>query len=151
MPRTRQLKTAQRVLDDEQRRKAQTLAHSERQLNESEAKLAELQGYRADYLRDFASRAGGGMNAASARQYQAFLGRLDEALRQQSELVTRARAQQAEHLSTWRGVAQRSAAVDRAVARGHTEEQRRFERREQVDSDERAQRRWSAGALRRGR
>jgi flagellar FliJ protein len=137
------------MASDEQR-KAQTLASSERAVSESEAKLAELDGYREAYLRDFASRAGGGMSAARARDYQAFLARLDEALREQTEVVSKARAQRAELLAKWRGAARRSATVDRALQRGLSEEQRRVERREQGESDERAQSRWSSGGGRRG-
>ena len=149
MPRIRQLKTAHGVLEGDERRKAQKLAASERQLNESEAKLAELGSYREAYLRDFAARAGAGMSAARARDYQAFLARLDEALREQTEIAARARVTRAELLATWRGAARRSAAVDRALQRGLSEEQGRLERREQRDADERAQGRWSAGGRRR--
>jgi flagellar protein FliJ len=148
LPRSRQLKTAQQVFDHDERRKAETLADSERQVHESEAKLAELKRYRQDYQQDFARRAGGGMDAARARDYQAFIARLDEALRQQTELVSRAHAERSEQLGKWRGAAQRSAAVDRAVERHRSEEQRALERREQRDSDERAQRRWSQGVKR---
>jgi len=148
VPRIRQLKTAHGVLETDERRKAETLATSERQVRESEAKLAELGSYRDAYLRDFAARAGGGMSAVRARDYQAFLARLDEALREQTEIVARARAQRAELLVRWRGAARRSAAVDRALKRGLTEEQRRLERREQLDADERAQGRSSAGGRR---
>lgn len=151
MPRIRQLKTAHGVLETDERRKAQTLAASERAVHESEAKLAELGGYRDAYIRDFARRAGGGMTAARARDYQAFLARLDEALREQTEIVARARAARAELLATWRGAARRSAAVDRALQRGLSEQRRRLERREQVDADERAQGRASSGGHRGGR
>ena len=151
MPRARQLKTAQRLFDDDERRNAETLALAERQLRESETKLAELTSYQADYLRDFAKRAGGGMNAASARDYQTFIARLDEALRQQNELVAQARAQQAEQLGKWRGAARRSMAVDRAVERHATEERRTVERREQRDTDERAHSAWTAGKNNRAR
>jgi len=151
VPRSRQLKTAQRVFDENERRKAETLAVSQRHVHESEAKLAELKRYQQDYLRDFARRAGSGMDAARARDYQAFIARLDEALRQQSELVSRAHAQHAEQLGEWRGAAQRSAAVDRAVERHRCEQQRVLERHEQRDADERAQRRWTQGAHRRAR
>ncbi len=145
MPRIRQLKTAHGVLESDEKRKAQTLANSERAVKDSEAKLAELGGYREAYLRDFATRAVGGISAARARDYQAFLARLDEALREQAEVVARAKAQRAELLAKWRGAARRTAAVDRALERSLTEEQRRLERREQGDSDERAQGRWSSG------
>lgn len=140
MPRIRQLKTAQGVLETDERHKAQTLAVSERQVKESEAKLAELDRYRDAYIRDFAARAGHGISAVRARDYQAFLTRLDEALREQAEIVERSRAQRAELLARWRGAARRSAAVDRALQRGLSDEQRRLERREQHEADERAQR-----------
>jgi flagellar FliJ protein len=142
------LKTAHGVLGTNERRKAQTLAAGERAVHESEAKLAELGGYRDAYIRDFARRAGGGMNAARARDYQVFLARLDEALREQTEIVARARTARAELLATWRGAARHSAAVDRALERGLTEQRRRLERREQGDADERAQRRSSSGGNR---
>lgn len=151
MPRARQLKTAQRVFEDEQRRKAEALALSERQLGEAEAKLEELNGYRSDYVREFAKRAGGGMTATSARDYQAFIARLDEALRQQAEIVAQARAQRAEKLDTWRGAAQRSMAVDKVVERHASEERRALERHEQRDTDDRAQRAWTARTHHRAR
>ena len=151
MPRTRQLKTAHGVFESDEQRKAQTLASSERAVRESEAKLAELGAYRDAYLRDFARRAGDGMSAARAHDYQACLARLDEALREQTEIVARSRAARAELLAKWSGAARRSAAADRALQRGLTEEQRRLERREQVEADERAQGRWSSGGSRKGR
>jgi flagellar protein FliJ len=151
VPRSRQLKTAQQLFGQEERRKAETLALSERALRESEAKLAELKTYRADYLKDFAQRAGGGMSAARARDYQTFIARLEEALRLQAELVNQARAERAELLTKWRGAARRSVAVDRAVERHTTAARRAADRSEQRDSDERAQSRWSEGASRRAR
>lgn len=151
MPRIRQLKTAHGVLETDERRKAQTLAASERAVHESEAKLAELAGYRDAYVREFALRAGRGMSAARARDYQAFLARLDEALREQTEIVARSRTARAELLAKWSGAARRSAAVGRALERGLTDERRRLERREQHDADERAQGRWSSRGTRGGR
>jgi len=148
VPRIRQLKTASGVFENDERRKAERLASSERAVRDGEAKLAELGNYRNAYLRDFASRAGGGMTAARARDYQAFLARLEEALREQTEIVARARAQREELLDKWRGAARQAAAVDRALERGLTEEQRQHERREQFECDERAQRNWSSGARR---
>jgi flagellar FliJ protein len=147
----RQLKTAQQLYENDERRKAEMLAASERQLQESEAKLTELKTYRADYQRDFARRAGAGMSAVAARDFQGFIARLDEAVRQQAELVMKARAQRAELLSKWRGAAQRSAVVDRVVERDKTDERRALERREQNESDERAQRAWTTEKQHRGR
>src|SRR5579862_7458904 len=93
MKRAKRMAVVQKVVDDRERRQAQALAASEQRVTESEAKLAELESYRAGYLRDFNAKAGTGMSAVRARDYQVFLARLDEALRQQAQIVTRAKAQ----------------------------------------------------------
>jgi flagellar FliJ protein len=140
----------QRVVDDNERRRAEALAGCERRVDETEAKLAELESYRSGYVRDFATRAESGMNGASVRDYQAFLARLDEALRQQTQAVLRARAQRDAELHGWQGAAQRAEAVGHMVKRFQTEERRAFERFEQLESDERSQRPWAQGLETRG-
>jgi flagellar FliJ protein len=137
----------QNVVDDQERRRAETLASSERRLNESENKLAELQRYHESYVRDFAIRAQAGMDGIMARDYQAFLTRLEEALRQQTQLVTRARAQRDGEMQTWQGAAQRAEAVGQMVKRFQTEEEHAMDRREQNESDERSQRAWANGLI----
>jgi flagellar protein FliJ len=140
----------QRVVDDQERRRAEALAASERNVTENEAKLAELEAYQATYLRDFSSRAGTGMNAASARDYQAFLARLGEALRQQALAVVRAKAQRDSELRNWQGAAQRADAVGHMVKRWNAEEQRELERIEQKETDEFSQRPAGLGLFPRG-
>jgi flagellar protein FliJ len=150
MKRAQRLDMVQKVVDDLERRKAEALALSERRVNESETKLTELESYRASYVREFAIRAESGMTGASARDYQAFLARLDEALRQQAQVVTRARAQRDSELQNWQGAAQRADAVGQMVKQWKTEEQRAVDRREQLESDERSQRSWANGIQLRG-
>jgi flagellar protein FliJ len=150
MKRAQRLDMVQKVVDDLERRKAEALALSERRVNESETKLTELESYRANYVREFAIRAEAGMTGASARDYQAFLARLDEALRQQAQVVTRARAQRDSELQNWQGAAQRADAVGQMVRQWKTEEQRAVDRREQLESDERSQRSWANGIQLRG-
>jgi flagellar FliJ protein len=119
-------------------------------VTESETKLTELESYREGYVRDFAIRAEAGINGASARDYQAFLVRLDEALRQQNHAVIRARAQRDAELQNWQGAAQRAEAVGQMVKLWQTEEQRTLDQREQHESDERSQRPWTNGLHPRG-
>jgi flagellar FliJ protein len=139
------MEIVQKVVDDAEQRRAKALAASERQVADSEAKLAELEAYQANYIREFNARAGSGMNAASARDYQVFLARLGEALRQQSQAVTRAKTQRDSERRNWQGAAQRADAVEHVVKRWSAEEQREVDRREQQASDEFAQRTWSNG------
>ncbi|HEY3786347.1 MAG TPA: flagellar export protein FliJ [Steroidobacteraceae bacterium] len=150
MKRAQRLQIVQRVVDDQERSRAEALASSERRLRESETKLHELETYHASYVRDFTLRAGCGMDGAMVRDYQAFLTRLDEALRQQSQVVTRVRAQRDSELRTWQGAAQRAEAVGQMVKRFQTEEERAVDRREQYESDERSQRAWAHGLALRG-
>src|SRR5690348_17191544 len=108
MTRVKQLETVQRVIDDEERRCMERLAAAERRVGECEAKLAELTGYQAGYAADFARRASGGLDGARVRHFQAFLARLGEAVRQQSEIVDQARADRDGELARWREAAQRA-------------------------------------------
>ena len=150
MKRAQRLEMVQNVVDDQERRRAEALAISEQGLTESEAKLAELQNYLDSYVRGFAIRAESGIDGAMARDYQAFLARLEEALRQQTQIVTRARAQRDGEMQTWQGAAQRAEAVGQMVRRFQNEEARAADRREQVESDERSAHAWTYGLVARG-
>ncbi|HWG31566.1 MAG TPA: flagellar export protein FliJ [Steroidobacteraceae bacterium] len=148
--RSQRMAVVQKVVDDQERRRAQALAASERRVQESEAKLTELEKYRAGYLRDFSSKAGSGISAASARDYQVFLARLEEALKQQAQIVARAKDQRDTERRNWQGAAQRAGAVDHMVQVWNTADRKELERHEQKESDEFSQRSPAHGVHRRG-
>ena len=150
MKRAQRLEMVQNAVDDQERQRAEALAASERRVVENEAKLAELETYHAGYVRDFKLRAEAGMDGAAVRDYQTFLARLEEALRQQSQVILRARVQRDAELLTWQGAAQRAEAVGQMVKRFRTEEERAQDRRDQHETDERAQRAWAHGVTPRG-
>lgn len=139
MKRSQRIGVVQHVTDEQERSRARSLAVSEQRVREGEAKLAELEAYRASYVHEFNRRAGGGIDAAQARDYQIFLARLDEALRQQAEIVERARGERAQERIGWQGAARRARIVGRVVENYRAEERRSDERREQAEVDERAQ------------
>jgi flagellar protein FliJ len=148
--RSQRMAVVQKVVDDQERRRAQALAAGEQRVIEAEAKLAELETYRANYLRDFSARAGGGMNAAIARDYQVFLARLEEALKQQAQIIVRVKAQRDTERRNWQGAAQRADAVDHMVNVWDTADRKDLERHEQKESDEFSQRSQAHGVHRRG-
>lgn len=150
MKRAQRLEMVQNVVDDQERRRAEALAGSEHRVSESEAKLAELESYHASYVHGFAVRAEAGIDGVLARDYQAFLGRLEEAIRQQAQIVIRARAQRDGEKQNWQGAAQRAEAVGQMVKRFQTEEAQALDRREQHESDERSSRAWAYGLVARG-
>ena len=140
MKRSKRMQTVERVVADTEKKRAESLGASERKLNECEARLTELETYQKNYADQFNARAGVGMGALGLRDYQTFMTRLAEAVKQQTQLVLKAREDRDAELGKWQSAAQRSEAVGGLVKRWQTEENREEERREQRDSDERAQR-----------
>ena len=150
MKKTERIGMVRRVVDDIERRKAETLAACEKSVLAAQAKLDELEAYRAAYVRDFARRAESGMSGAGAREYQMFLSRLDEALRQQSHILAQARLQRGAELENWRNAARRASAVGNLATHWQAEERQVAEKIEQKESDEHSQQLWSRRALAHG-
>lgn len=136
----------QRAVNEHERRRAEALAACERRVTECAARLAELEDYQKSYARDFAARASAGIGGAGLRDYQTFLARLSEAVRQQTQLLSRAQSERDAALRMWQSAAQRAEAVGHMVRRWQAEERILSERIEQRETDERAQRIASGGA-----
>jgi flagellar FliJ protein len=141
MSRAKRLEPVQDLVSDAERRLAQSLATHERRVVEAETKLQDLQRYKSEYERQFTARAGSGMGVADLRDYQAFLARLGEAIRQQQSVVVRTRNERDAERLRWQEAARRAKALDHVVERWQLEERRALDRREQRETDERAQRR----------
>jgi flagellar FliJ protein len=142
MTRAKRLEPVQQIVDDAQRRLAQSVAAFEKRVLEAEAKLQELQRYKGEYEQQFSQRAGRGISATDLRDYQAFLARLAEAIRQQQALVARARSEHQSERVKWQEALKRSKALGHVVERWQAEERHMNDRRDQRESDERAQRKF---------
>jgi flagellar FliJ protein len=140
MTRAQGLQPVQKVIDAAERQRAETLAGSEARVKQSEHKLTELEQYRADYQRAYHDRVVIGISSAGLRDYQLFLARLAEAIRQQTQLVSAARLERDQERQRWQDAARRAKAIDHVVENWQSQERRDADRREQRDSDERAQR-----------
>lgn len=140
MSRAKRLEPVQGVVGDAERRLAQSVGAFDRRVRDAEAKLLELERYRLEYERQFTQRAGQGISAPGLRDYQAFLGRLNEALKQQQTIVQRAGAERDAERLRWQQAARRAKALDHVVGQWQADERRANDRREQKDSDERGQR-----------
>jgi flagellar FliJ protein len=135
----------QRVLGGAERDRARDMGAAQRSLGAAETRLQELQQYHADYLNGFQRSAKAGGNALALRDFQQFLGRLEEAIRQQEQIVAQARQGVVGSTTQWQSAAQRVKAVDSVVGKWQGEERRREDRLEQKDIDERAQRQQGRG------
>jgi len=150
MKRSERMQMVKKVADDFERRRAEALAVCERRVSESEQKLSDLDTYREGYVRDFDIRAKSGIGAAAAQNFQAFLVKLEEAMRQQQQVIENARKQRDTEEQKWRSAAQRAEVIGKTITRWQGEEQHALDRREQRDSDERAARIWAQGVTSRG-
>ena len=140
MTRSERLAPVQQVLGHSEQARARELGEAQRRLAEAEAKLAELRNYHSDYLQAYRKRAEDGTSVTALRDFQAFLARLEQALSQQDSLVSQAREAVQTRRSNWQGAAREVKAVESVVDRWRSVEARAGERREQKESDERAQR-----------
>jgi len=143
MKRAKRLEPVQHIVDEAQKRLAMSVAAFEKRLLDGEQKLDELVRYKAEYEQGFQQRATGGIGVTELRDYQAFLARLAEAIKQQQALVNRARAEHEAERVKWQGALVRSKALGHVVERWQAEERHVSEQREQRESDERAQRKIS--------
>jgi flagellar protein FliJ len=140
MTRSQRLAPVQNVIESAEKRLAQSLAMHERRVSEADGKLNELIRYRGEYEKQFTQRAASGIGVTELRDYQAFLARLTEAVRQQQSVVHRMRADRDAERLRWQDAAKRVKALDHVVTQWQNEERRTADRRDQRDMDERAQR-----------
>lgn len=140
MTRAKRLRPVQDLMDDAERKLAQSLAAYERRVSEARNKLLELERYLAEYQRQFTDRAGRGIGVTDLRDYQAFLARLNEAIRQQHGVVQRSCSERDVERKRWQDAARRAKAIDHVVDQWQLQERKALDRREQIEIDERAQR-----------
>jgi flagellar protein FliJ len=138
---TKRLQLVQRVTDEKKRQHARRLAQSRTRVAECEAKLKELQGYHASYVREFDQRVAAGIGGAGIREFQAFLAKLAEAVRQQEDLLRKAQSESETSRTGWQGAAQRSQIMDKVVEQHTARESSARDQRDQRESDDRGQRR----------
>jgi flagellar FliJ protein len=144
MTRVERMAPVQQVLEQGEQVRARELGEGQRRLTQAEAKLKELRTYHGEYLQALHKRAEDGINVTKLRDFQAFLGRLELAIVQQEEIVATARDAVAHQRSSWQGAARQVKAVESVVDRWRSAEIKAGQRREQKESDDRAQR----GAMR---
>ena len=140
MNRAKRMAPVQSLVDDTERKLATSLATHERRVVEAQNKLGELVRYRGEYEKQLTERAGGGIAATDLRDYQAFLARLSEAIRQQQGIVQRTAGERDAERGRWQEAARRVKAIGHVVNQWQAEERRVVDRRDQRETDERAQR-----------
>ncbi len=136
MTRSERIRPIKQLADDRERDAGRGVSRAQAALAAAEKQLADLVGYRADYV--VRQHESGAVDAARLHNFQAFLGRLEEAIRQQQAIVEEARRAADACAAEWQDRRIESAQLGKAVVRLRAEELRLGEKREQHATDERA-------------
>jgi flagellar FliJ protein len=140
MTRSERMQPVVQVAETREREAAKALGACQQQLHAHQNRLAQLQGYRMEYLERFQAAGQGGMSGAQLREWQQFLANLDQAIDQQRRQVELTGRQCDQVRLAWLRVRSKQKAVEKVVDRFRTEEIHAAAKREQKDNDEIAQR-----------
>jgi flagellar protein FliJ len=144
MKRANRLEIVRKVISNKEQECAVRLAGAQTRLLEAERRAIELRRYLKEYQHSFEQRAKGGIGVSGVRDYQTFIARIGEAVRQQDGLIQQVRAEAERARAQWRHAAARKSGIGKVVAKAHHEARQLEERQVQKEHDERAQRLRSA-------
>jgi|SRR5580693_6619654 flagellar FliJ protein len=144
MKRSKRLQPVGDMADSEERGCAARVAGIQTRLEDAKRRATELRRYLVEYQSMFQQRAAAGIGVAGLRDYQTFLARLNEAVRQQDNVVAVLESDCAQARVEWLEAAARKSAVSKVIESARTEDQKTEERRSQKETDEHAQRRGGA-------
>jgi len=116
------------------------LAESQQRLQHAETQLVQLQDYMLEYQQQFTQAGQRGLTTDQLRQHQAFIGRLEQAMRQQHETIRVARQQLEQVKQYWQSVYARYKGIQKLTDKAVCSEQLVRDKREQQAIDERSQR-----------
>jgi flagellar FliJ protein len=134
-------KPIQELASHRERKAAAALGESLRQRAAARQRLDELKQYLAEYLDRYASAAGNGLSGGQILEYQVFISKLQTAIAEQEQVVSRSQRECDTSMTQWRGRYSKSKVLSNAVDRMHSEERREQERKEQLEADDRPPRR----------
>lgn len=141
MTKSRRMQPVAQVAEQRERQAAVEMAEFRRFLDAQQAKLDELNAYRADYARHFEQAGRGGMDAARMGDYRRILARLNDAIAYQEKRLASLHLDYEQVRRRWTDTRTRAAALDKVMERYREEERREEDRREQGELDERSQQR----------
>ena len=146
MKRAKRLEPVNALMSETERECAQQLALMQTQLLQAEQRCQELRRYLSEYHSAFRQRARAGIGVSGVRDYQTFIARLGEAVQQQDGILAQLRGDCERARAQWREAAAKKRAVGKVIERARAEEVQVETRRQQRESDDRAQRIGGSGS-----
>ena len=140
VPPSKRFRPIQRIASHKERKAAAVLGESLKQREAARLRLDELRQYRSEYLERFAGATRSGLSSSHILEYQVFISKLETAIAQQEEILTRSEKDCDSSKADWRGRYSKSKAMEHVVGRMQKAERKDENRKEQSESDDRAQR-----------
>ena len=138
--RSSRLDIVAKLADEKEQACTLHLAGAQARLGDAESRISELRRYLKEYQQAIEQRARSGMGVAGVRDYQTFIMRIGEAVRQQDALVSQLRTECERARAQWRHAAVRKASIGKLLAKARSEARQHEERQQQKELDDRAQR-----------
>lgn len=138
MTRSKRMNPVLKVAEHREKDAARRLGQTQQRLQQQQARLRELIGYRDEYNLKFQQTCGAGVDVKQLQEYRLFLSRLNDAIAQQQRVIVNAEREVERARAGWLSTRTRSQALDKVRDRFIHAERQEAERREQADLDERS-------------
>ena len=136
MKKSQRLQNIANVAEHKEEESGRQLAQSRHHSDQQHQQLQQLCRYRDEYNRQFQELGAEGMNARQLADFRAFLGKLNDAIKQQEQTAENAQATLNNSHRMWLEAHQRVKALNKAVEKRRADEWYEENRREQIESDE---------------
>jgi len=141
MTRSERMRPVRKIADDKAEAAAKAYAALQQRLQEQQARLQQLEEFRAQYQEQRIRSGAAGIDGFRLRDYNAFVGRIDAAIRQQQHEVEQLSAAVEQKRQQWLALLSKAKAIDKVVQRYAEAERQEVQRREQQQNDAMALRR----------
>jgi flagellar FliJ protein len=139
MKRSQRLDSVVKIAESEEQGAARELGECQRQLEEHQSRLSQLQSFRLEYTSRLQQRAGLGISALQMQSYHAFIAQLDRGIEEQRRVIQSVLMQVEYKKQHWFTKRIRTQAMDKVRSQYVYQEQLMDNKQEQKECDERAQ------------
>lgn len=140
MTKSDRLKPVIKIAENREHAAAKVLGEAQKSVQQRKKRLDELTSYRSDYCARFNTAQNSARPVAIIANFRVFLSRLDDAIVQQQKLLEASLRDLEQKKQRWLAERTKTMALDKVTIRLRTQERQQSERKEQKETDERAQR-----------
>lgn len=136
MKRSERMQLIERLARQREDQAAQALAQTRQRIEQEQAQLTELEGYRREYQGYLVERGSTGLSILQWRRTQGFIDQLGDVIQQQEGVMRRWHDQEQQLLRRWQALYQRRRSLGQLVEKISIEEFIEADRQEQKALDE---------------